>query len=202
MIAFIKESPNSWVFHHDLPSGAEESLDNAIDCFEAGNIDEAEEILRKVLLVCPYYIDAFHHLALVFSESGLELESYLCSREAARLGLEAIPSPFSWSTSRMLWGHLENRPFMRAYHSLGLSILDNQGAASAIEIFARLVSVNPNDNLGCRYSLMQSYLDLKEWQAALNLSQQYNSDTGPDIVYSKVIALFQLAQDEEAIAAL
>jgi len=202
MITFIEESPNSWVFHHNFPEGVEESLDNAIDCFQAGNLDEAEETLRKLLLVCPYYIDALHHLALVFSDFGLELESYLCSREAVRIGLEAIPSQFSWLTSRMLWGHLENRPFMRAYYALGLSILNNQGAASAIDIFARLVSVNPNDNLGCRYNLMQGYLDLNEWQAALNLSQLYCNDTGPDIVYSKVVALFQLDREEEAIAAL
>lgn len=202
MLELIEKLPNTWVFHQNLPDGVEERLDEAAECYEAGILDEAEEILREVLLVCPYYIDALYHLALVFSDSGLKLESYLCTREAVRIGLEAIPSQFSWLTSRMPWGNLENRPFMRAYHALGLSILDNQGPASAIEVFARLVSVSRGDNLGCRYTLMQCYLDLNEWQAALDLSQKYNNDRGPDIVYSKVVALFQLDQDDEATEAL
>lgn len=197
MLELIEILPNTWAFHQDMPDGVEERLNEAVECFEAGDLDEAEEILREVLLVCPHHIDALHHLALIFSDSGLKLESYLCTREAVRIGLEAIPSHFSWLTSRMLWLELENRPFMRAYHALGLSILDSQGAASAIEVFARLLSVNRSDNLGCRYTLMQCYLDLNEWQAALDLSQRYNNDTGPDIVYSKVVALFQLDQDDE-----
>ncbi|HEY8036018.1 MAG TPA: CDC27 family protein [Methylobacter sp.] len=202
MIKLIEVSPNNWVFRHNLPEGAEDSFDNAVELYESGNLVEAEETLRELLFVCPHYIDALHHLALIFSEDELELESYLCWREAVRIGLEAIPSNFSWHTSHMNWWELGNRPFMRVYHALGLSFLNNQGPASAVEIFARLVSVNHNDNLGCRYLLMQCYLDLKEWQSALNLSLQYNTDTGPDIVFSKVIALLQLDQEDAAIDAL
>ncbi|MCQ8118503.1 CDC27 family protein [Methylomonas rosea] len=202
VVKLIEESPNNWVFRHNLPEGVEDSFDDAVELYEVGNLVEAEETLRKLLLVCPHYIDALHHLSLIFSEDGLELESYLCSREAVRIGLEAIPSNFSWHTGHMNWWELGNRPFMRAYHALGLSLLKNQGPSSAIEIFARLVSVNHNDNLGCRYLLMQCYLDLNEWQSALNLSAQYSSDTGPDIVFSRIIALLQLDQKDDAIDAL
>ncbi|MBL1266049.1 tetratricopeptide repeat protein [Methylomonas sp. MS20] len=202
MIKLIEESPNTWVFRHNLPEGAEDSFDDAVELYTSGNLVEAEETLRKLLFVCPHYIDALHHLALIFSEDELDLEAYLCWREAVRIGLEAIPSNFSWQTSHMNWLELDNRPFMRAYHALGLSLLENRGSAAAIEIFARLVSVNQNDNLGCRYHLMQCYLNLNEWRSALNLSVQYSTDTGPDIVFSKVIALLQLDQEDDAIDVL
>jgi hypothetical protein len=36
----------------------------------------------------------------------------------------------------------------------------------------------------------------------LMIADRYHNDTGPDIVYSKVVALFQLNEDGEAIEAL
>ena len=202
MPRLIEESPNSWIFHHELPEGSDHSLDVALDQFHIGNLDEAANRLRKLLLVCPEHIDALHHLALIFSKSDLDLESYLCTREAVRFGLEAFPPKFSWLTSQLSWGYIQNRPFMRAYYALGLLILKSRSAAAAIEIFARLVAVNSNDNLGARYILMRCHLDLAEWQSAKSLSQRYSEDIGPDIAYSKVVALLQLGQDEEAMMAL
>jgi tetratricopeptide (TPR) repeat protein len=198
----IYESPHSWIFSSEYPEGADNSLDDAIYHYEKGNLDKAEELIRKLLLVCPDHIDALHHLSIIFSEYGLNLESYLCTREAVRIGLEAFPPKFSWQTSRLIWDHLSNRPFMRAYHALGLLLIKSQEVVSAAEIFSRLVAINPNDNLGARYILMQCYLDMAEWEAAISLCKQYPEDSSPDIAYSKVVALFQAGQDAEALMSL
>ena len=191
-------SPNSWAFDDDYPDGAEPHFYEALECWDAGNVDKAEELLRSLLLVAPNHIDALHHLAIIFSSQGLELEAYLCWREAVRVGMEGIPTEFSWHTGQMLWGHLSNRPFLRAYHALGLHLQAHQGAAKAVEVFARLVSVNPNDNLGARYVLMQTLLDLGEWTKAATLSRSYPDDVGPDITYSGPVALLHLGEMENA----
>lgn len=198
MTTLVEESPNSWVFDHPSPEGAEARLDEAVRLLDAGKFDHADEELRLLLVVCPDHMDALHHLALLFGSRGKYLESYLCTREAVRIGLDAIPPGFSWLTGRMLWSHLENRPFMRAYHALGLHLLRDRGAAAAIDIFARLVSVDPNDNLGARYTWMQCLLDLRDWQSALDLSRRYPDDVSPDMMYSKVVALVGSGQMDEA----
>lgn len=202
MPTLIEESSNSWVFTHQSPEGTDARLDDALELLEAGQLDEAEEELRHLLLVCPEHIDALHHLGMLFGSRGQNLEAYLCAREAVRIGLAAIPSGFSWLTGRILWGHIENRPFMRAYHALGLHLLHDQGAAKAVDIFARLVNVNSNDNLGARYLLMQCLLDLRDWQSALDLSRRYPDDAGSDMMYSKVVALMSIGHVDEAVVAL
>lgn len=199
MISFIEESPGLWIFRHDYPEGADNELDASLDLLDAGKLASAEQRLRKLLLVCPEHIDALHHLALIFSRTGRELEAFFCCREAVRVGLEAIPRQFSWLTGRMLWGFLENRPFMRAYHFLGLQLSATQGPAKAREIFARLASVNPDDNLGARYLLMECHLDLADWEAALALAHQYPHDSSAEFLYSKIVALVQLEREDEAI---
>lgn len=102
----------------------------------------------------------------------------------------------------MDWGHLENRAFLRAYHALSIALLRQNRHVEAIEILALLVSVCPNDNLGARYMLMQCYLDAQSWQAAIDLSLQYPEDIGPDILYSKAVALMKLHRNEDALDSL
>lgn len=196
---FLQEiSANSWAFDDDYPEGAEAQFEEALACWDAGNEDKAEELLRSLLLVVPNHIDALHHLAMIFASQGLELEAYLSWREAVRVGMEGIPAEFSWHAGRMLWGYLSNRPFLRAYHALGLHLQAHQGAAKAIEVFARLVSVNPNDNLGARYVLMQALLDTGDWTKAATLFRSYPDDVGPDIAYSGPVALLHLGEMENA----
>ena len=191
-------SINSWAFDNGNPEGAEAQFEEALACWDDGNEDKAEELLRSLLLVAPDHIDALHHLAMIFASRGLELEAYLSWREAVRVGMEGIPTEFSWHTGRMPWGHLSNRPFLRAYHALGLHLQTHQGAAKAAEIFTRLVSVDPNDNLGARYVLMQTLLDVGDWTKAATLSRSYPDDVGPDIIYSGPVALLQLGEVESA----
>jgi tetratricopeptide (TPR) repeat protein len=202
MNSLLEISPNVWVFDGCNPDDSNETFDAALELFDVGNFNEAESKLRGLLLVHPEHIDALHILALLYAQTGRQFESYLCAREAVRIGLDSFPPSFSWLTSRLNWGHLENRPFMRAYHGLGVTLLRDRGCKVAIEIFARLVAVNPNDNLGARYVLMQCHLGLADWQAALALSQRYPDDIGPDITYSKAVALANLGRSEEALNCL
>lgn len=202
MPKLVEISPHTWLFQHDHPESIDDMLDSALEMLEVGKLAEAEQVLRDLLFVHPEHMDALHHMALLYAQTGRRLESYLCTREAVRLGLAAIPPAFSWLTSRMYWEHLENRPFIRAYHTFGLALHHEGRSTEALEIFARLESINPEDNLGVRYLLMQSYLDTADWQAALAVSQRYPNDAGPDIAYSRAIALVQLGQNEEALECL
>ncbi len=198
MLNLTEQSSGAWIFVNEYPDGVNERFDEILELFDTSRAAVVEEELKTLLLVCPDHIDALHHLAILFSHTGRNFESYLCLREAARVGLLAIPPQFSWLTGRIEWGYLPNRPFMRAYHALGLCLLKEHGPAAAIDIFARLVSVNPNDNLGARSLLMQCSLGIADWNRALSLAQNYPNDSGPDITYSKVVALLQLELLEEA----
>ncbi|GAO24297.1 hypothetical protein ALISP_4117 [Alicycliphilus sp. B1] len=111
-------SSNSWAFDDDYPEGTEAQFEEALEFWRDGNEIKAEELLRSLLLVAPDHINALHHLAMIFASRGLEFEAYLSWREAVRVGMEGIPAEFSWHTGQMHWGHLSNRPFMRAYHAL------------------------------------------------------------------------------------
>ena len=53
------------------------------------------------------------------------------------------------------WGQIDNRPFLRCLHGLGLCrwvLEDFQGARS---IFERMLWLNPGDNQGARFCLAE-----------------------------------------------
>jgi tetratricopeptide (TPR) repeat protein len=202
MIAVVEHNAGSWVFQHHPPEGVDEEFNSILEIFDAPYFDQVEADLKALLLVCPEHIDALHHLALIYADTNRPLEAYLCSREAVRIGIEAIPSNFSWLTSQLSWAHLENRPFMRAYHFLAIYLLRTKGPASAIDSFARLVAMNPNDNLGARYMLMQCLIATGGWEPAILLTRQYPDDVGPDLVYSKAVAQLKIGDEVGAIESL
>jgi tetratricopeptide (TPR) repeat protein len=202
VIALVEESNDSWIFVHDYPEGVDENFNAICELFGECDPKEAEADLKALLLICPEHIDALHHLGLLYSETGRALEAYLCAREAVRVGLDAFPPKFSWMTSALEWGYVENRPFMRAYHALALFLLRERGAIAAREPFTRLVSINANDNLGARFALMQCLLDTRAWEAAIELARKYPGDASPDILYSKAVAFLHLNEEAEAIAAI
>ena len=151
---------NEWEFADDLIDlSIHDELDQAIDLWHEGKRGSAEFILKKIISKNPYHIDAYHHLSLIWEELELDFEAYLCCRESVKIGLSAMPDEFSWKSSRLHWINLDNRPFLRAYHTLGLWLEKRQEFDEAITVFKNMLSVCPNDNIGVRYLLPKLFLE-------------------------------------------
>jgi tetratricopeptide (TPR) repeat protein len=62
------------------------------------------------------------------------------------IGKSCFPKNFSPGKDRLEWGFLENRPFLRACHNLGLLYLERGNAEKALSVFEDMLAMNPNDN--------------------------------------------------------
>ena len=51
------------------------------------------------------------------------------------------------------WGVMDNRPFLRCYHGLGLALWRLRDFQGAREIFEHMLWLNPMDNQGARFLL-------------------------------------------------
>lgn len=164
-------------------------LHDALESWESGQSTVAERKLLKLLATHPSHIDALHHLSLIYMESGRKTEAHVFNLAAVGTGMAAIPSVFSWQKARLEWSFLSNRPFLRAYHSLGLWYLDHEQYDDAIEVFSRLLAISPNDNLGVRYLLPECWLAQGMPDLVLKHCSAHKNDSGPDILYSRALAL-------------
>jgi len=189
---------DEWCFHSSCPDDLQMSFYDAMEEMDAGHLVAAEARLRQIIQQFPEHIDAWHHLSLILTQTGDDILAWACTREAARLGLDVIPKAFSWNTSRLEWGFLENRPFMRAYFSLGLHLREREDVHAAKEVFSRLLAVNPNDNQGARYLLLECDLTLQDWKGVLRVVDEYRDDSAPDIEYAHALALLGLGKENKA----
>ena len=194
---------NHWSFEDPAISDeTHEKLDLALDTWHAGHVERAEIMLRAIVAECPSHIDALHHLSLICDEQARALDAYVYCQAAVSIGLQAIPDKFDWERSTLEWGILANRPFMRAYHNLGLWHLNARRYDDAIEVFGRLLSVNPHDNQGVRHLLPICWFEKNDLTAILDLCRAYPGDYAPEILYTEVLVLVLLGRDKDALAVL
>ena len=61
------------------------------------------------------------------------------------------------------WGLIDNRPFLRCLHGLGITLYRQRNVVDAMSIFQKMIWFNPNDNQGARF-LTDSLVKGIKWE--------------------------------------
>jgi hypothetical protein len=117
------------------------------DYMNSGDPIEARRILMELCEADLRCLDAHSHLGyLVFKFSPHEaIEHY---EVGMRIGEISLGNDFS---DVLLWGHIDNRPFLRCMHGYGLCLWRLERFDEAARIFDRMLWLNPRDNQGIRF---------------------------------------------------
>ena len=193
---------NEWLI--TLPRITEEvddRLEEGIDWIDA-DPNRAKSIFLGLIEEYPEHMDAYHHLALTLQQLGKDGEAFQAWKVAVDTALKFFPDHFSMEHDRLEWGFVENRPFLRLYHSYGLQLWDRGQTEDALEVFGVFVRLSPNDNLGARALAARCYLELKDPSGVLSICRQFKNDGMEHLVYGRALALFQLGKLKEAQKAL
>lgn len=185
-----------------LNEEVDDRLDDGIDLMLGGKQRQAQDIFRQLMEEFPEHIDAYHHLALSFEREGKCKNALYLRIEALHLALKFFPDDFAYETHRLPWENLSNRPFLRLLHGLGLALMHDGQTPGAIAILERMLDVDPNDNQGARAILVGCYFEAGLPEDVLKLCQRYPKDRLEQLIYGKVLALFQTGEKEKAGKAL
>ncbi|GLU34025.1 hypothetical protein WKR88_12440 [Trinickia caryophylli] len=157
----------SGVFEHaeDGFDAVVEEFDELLDAYQLGELADKSYVtaLQRLLAREPNFIDGHAHLAFALHEQGKPKKAL----EAALAGLSVanrlIPEGFA---GRIEWGHLENRPFLRALHGAVLAHLRLRRHRDTVVLIEKMLAYNPNDNQGMRYLLGSEALRAGEREQA------------------------------------
>src|SRR3989344_6272365 len=188
---------NEWRFV--LPESSEKADDllfESQDYTEDGNLSKAKMILNKAIEIFPQHIDAINQLGMM---SGKDMKKF--NEQAVNIGLSVLPSKFN-EKSKLEWGWMENRPFLRAYHTKGLMLLEEGKLDEAIKIFNQMISWNTNDNQGVRDILADIYSGQNMIDEMIHLSSKYPRDYSPSMNFGLALALYKKGEKEKANKAL
>jgi tetratricopeptide (TPR) repeat protein len=103
---------------------------------------------------------------------------------------------------QLAWGFVENRPFLRLYHSYGWILMKRGEEEKALQVFENLLSLNPHDNQGARTFAVSCHFALHQPEGVLSLCKEYPDDALEALVYGRGLALFQLGKFKLAAKAM
>ncbi|MDD2583023.1 MAG: hypothetical protein PHR66_13625 [Desulfuromonadaceae bacterium] len=184
----------------EIPYETEMKFNDLLDARDLGSVTpaEMERQLRELLHEAPNFIDVYHHLAMLLDQCGKSQEAQLLWQQAVNIGMQCFIEQFSSAGNKLEWGWLENRPFLRSYHSLGLQYMESGNTEMALSVFKTILSLNPGDNQGVRALVVDCCLKLKMYKDVLTVCKDSQDDHMAETIYGRVLALIALKQMPKA----
>ncbi|PZU84885.1 MAG: hypothetical protein DI528_13290 [Shinella sp.] len=153
----------------EIESPADDIVDEAWD---AETKASRVKLARKALSSDLNAIDAYNILGI---DAETLAERIALFREAVRIG-ERLFAPVFDDGDMAWWGFLGTRPWMRAQHNLGLALMEAGDREEAMNVFKRLLKLNPNDNQGIRMLLLQLSAESGDYGQCKILFADYPED--------------------------
>ncbi len=156
----------AWEMENVLPGLDPDDFDcpigEGIDLMDSGDWEGAVKHLKGLLKKDARCLDAYAHLGNWYfeQEDPKDLITALnFYKTGVAIGMKSIGSK---ATDVFPWGLIDNRPFMRCLHGLGLCFYRQKKTTEALMIFSKMIWLNPSDNQGGRF-LIKALIDGVSW---------------------------------------
>ena len=161
------------------------------------SVKKRATLVKKALALCPDIADAYVILGNDALDSGKPEEAIEHYRRGVEAGERELGAEAFTDDKGHFWGLLETRPYMRARFGLASALHKSGSVREAAEHYKAMLELNPNDNQGVRYMLIEALLLLGEHQDADALLKQYDEESA-FMLYPKALLEFVKNGDSKA----
>ena len=119
-------------------------------------------------------------------------------QQGVAAGRRALGEDYFAEGAGHFWGLLETRPYMRALHGQANMLWQLRRHEEAAAIYREMLHLNPGDNQGVRYSLLQLLLELNRVDEARALIVQYKDEYSSTWLYTQALLAFKQEGDSPA----
>jgi tetratricopeptide (TPR) repeat protein len=145
---------------------------------------------RRALELSRDCADAYYLLALEDAR-GLDAQIALFEQGVAA-GERALGPAFFEAEAGSFWGIVETRPYMRARGGLAYALLEAGRRDEAIEHMCDLLRLNPDDNQGIRFELLNALVAAGRLTEATGLVGAFSDDASAYWLYTGALLRFRL----------
>jgi tetratricopeptide (TPR) repeat protein len=169
----------------------EEALSRADDLVTQASYESGKKrttLLNKALKISPDCVGAYIGL----SDDTIDaVERIELLRKAVKAGERVLGSDWEQKYRGRGWGVWDTRPVMRAMMQLAMELLGEDEFEEALQIYRRLMKVNPSDNQGVRYKLAGCLYEAGRDDELTKLLAQYDDDICAELKYVQALQLFR-----------
>lgn len=162
--------------------------EKAFEAMEAPRAEERIALAREALALSPLCGDAYLVLARETADPNEALELY---RRAVTVGAEVLGEAAFQDDAGSFWGLIQTRPYMRARHELALALWRLGHREEAVAHYQEMLRLNPDDNQGIRYLLIDALLELGRVGDADALLERYEEDDSAHWAWSAALLAFR-----------
>jgi tetratricopeptide (TPR) repeat protein len=164
-----------------------DAQDYAYDAMETWGSPEGDTALNEALKLDPELPDALWLQSSAIDDPDEEHDLLLKALVSAesRLG-----KSFEKKYAGLFWGDIDTRPFMRILASLAENAERRDSRSETIQIYERMIKLNPNDNQGVRYPLICLYLAERRLNKAQKLLDCYEGEDSAWFSWSRALLAF------------
>ncbi len=160
MTILFKVGKGGGIFQH--PPGYDQvvqELDDALEDRDTGRLSDQAYVQKLKCLIedHPDFIDGHAHLGNALFEQDKPKNALNACLQGLAVGEGVLPTNFRGMID---WGHLDNRPFLRAVHGAVLCYLRLGQRQKAVALMEKMLKWNPSDNQGVRYLIGSEYFRL------------------------------------------
>ncbi len=160
------------------------------DAWDEENPIERERLAKEALKADPDCADAYLILA---EKETRPSKALILLEKAVAAGERQIGAEEFKKAKGHFWGVIETRPYMRARAELADCLYSINREEEAIEHCRAMLDLNPHDNQGMRYVLLEYLGELgmfDEMEAVLR-DKRYPEDSASEWLYAKVLISFR-----------
>jgi len=173
----------------------EQAQELVFNAMEAASPVQARKLAKRALDKDPDCVDAMVLLNSLDARTPEQAIEGLQNAVAA--GERSLGANFARDNKGQFWLIVETRPYMRALGELA-NMLRGQGRhAEAINIYEKILELNPNDNQDVRDSLLGLYLATGDFKSAGKILQKFQQDATANLAWARVLERF-LSGDKQA----
>lgn len=164
----------------------------AWEAWDTGDRRRRLALARKAMETSSLCADAY----VILAEDAKTTEEGLAfCRQGIEAGEKALGRRTFIEDVGNFWGILETRPYMRARHGLAMRLWDSGAREEAMAHYHDMLRLNPNDNQGIRYLLLDCLLICGQDDEAGKLLRRYNKDGSAAWLWSVALACFRREGD-------
>lgn len=191
------EEANAFLQHivasgEPIPSTSQTPLEQAQDLmYEAWESTGKRrvELARKALQLSEDCADAYVLLAEEIARTLQEAKNFY--EQGVKAGERVLgPEAFERDAGDF-WGMIDTRPYMRARLGLAQCLWRLGEKQGAIAHYTEMLRLNPGDNQGVRYTLVNGLLEIGDDESLGKLLKQYEDDGMATWLYSRALWTFR-----------
>jgi tetratricopeptide (TPR) repeat protein len=159
------------------------------DAWEAADSRKRVALAKRAIKLSPLCADAYSLLA---QETARNLDGTIdYYRQGVAAGEKALGKARFRDDVGHFWGLIETRPYMRARQGLAQALWDKGLRDDAVAHYRDMLRLNPNDNQGIRYLLLDCLLILGRDNEAARLVKRYKEDGSAAWSWSRALLAFR-----------